>query len=62
MCQHTGQVQVHHVGKLGHLGKPGTPQPAWAALMTRKRRKTLVVCTTCHDTIHDRKPTATITQ
>ncbi len=57
-CQHTGQVQVHHVGKLAHLGKPGTPKPEWAALMARKRRKTLVVCTTCHDTIHHRKPTA----
>jgi group II intron reverse transcriptase/maturase len=62
-CQHSGEVQVHHVGKLAHLGKPGTPQPAWAALMARKRRKTLVICATCHDTIHNRKPTATpITQ
>jgi hypothetical protein len=52
MCQHTGEVEVHHVGKLAHLGKPGTPQPPWAALMTRRRRKTLVVCAACHGVIH----------
>jgi group II intron reverse transcriptase/maturase len=61
MCQHTGEVEVHHVGKLAHLGKPGKPQPPWAQLMTRKRRKTLVVCAVCHDVIHDRRPTATPT-
>jgi hypothetical protein len=62
MCRHTGAVQVHHVGKLAHLNKPGRPQPAWAALMSKRRRKTLVVCQACHDTIHARQPTATPTQ
>ena len=61
MCQHAGEVEVHHVGKLAHLGKPGTPQPPWAQLMARKRRKTLVVCAVCHDVIHGRRPTATST-
>ena len=60
-CEHTGEVEVHHVGKLAHLGKPGKPQPPWAQLMMRKRRKTLVVCAACHDVIHDRRPTATTT-
>ncbi len=59
MCQRTGEVEVHHVGKLAHLAKPGKPQPPWAQLMARKRRKTLVVCTTCHNRIHNRQPTAT---
>jgi len=62
MCEHTGDMQVHHVGKLAHLGKPGQPQPAWAQLMAKRRRKTLVVCAACHDTIHARHPTATPTQ
>lgn len=62
MCQHTGEVQVHHVGKLAHLGKPGTPRSPWAELMAKKRRKTLVVCAACHDTIHSRQPTATTTE
>ena len=54
MCQHTGDVEVHHVGKLAHLRKPGEPQPPWAQLMTRMRRKTLVVCPACHNVIHGR--------
>jgi hypothetical protein len=32
---------------LAHLG-----QPAWAALMAKIRRKTLIVCSGCHDYIH----------
>jgi len=34
------------------LGRPGPGQPAWAALMANKRRKTLIVCADCHDHIH----------
>lgn len=26
--------------------------PAWAALMAQMRRKTLIVCATCHERIH----------
>jgi len=37
---------------LSQLGKPGPGQPAWAALMARMRRKTLIVCAPCHDWIH----------
>ena len=32
--------------------RPGPAQPAWAALMAKMRRKTLVVCAACHDDIH----------
>ena len=52
LCEEPGKVVVHQVRKLASLGEPGTGQPAWAALMARKRRKTLVVCRPCHDTIH----------
>jgi hypothetical protein len=52
LCEEPGKVVVHQVRKLASLGEPGTAQPAWAALMARKRRKTLVVCRPCHDTIH----------
>ena len=58
LCQRTGEVEVHHVGKLAHLGKPGRPRPPWAELMARRRRKTLVACAACHGSIHDRRPTA----
>jgi group II intron reverse transcriptase/maturase len=52
ICGHAGEVDVHQVRKLADLGKPGQPRPAWAELMARRRRKTLVVCPSCHDTIH----------
>jgi group II intron reverse transcriptase/maturase len=58
LCGQTGKVVVHQVRKLASLGKPGTGQPAWAALMARKRRKTLVVCHPCHDAICHGRPAA----
>jgi hypothetical protein len=58
LCGEPGQVAVHQVRKLAHLGGPSAGQPAWAALMAKRRRKTLVVCHPCHDAIHDWQPTA----
>jgi len=58
LCGEPRKVQVHQIRKLAQLGKPGTDQPPWAALMARKRRKTLIVCHPCHDTIHGRQLTA----
>jgi hypothetical protein len=52
LCGQHGTVAVHQVAKLARLGKPGPGQPAWAAVMARKRRKTLVVCQPCHEVIH----------
>jgi group II intron reverse transcriptase/maturase len=52
LCEHGTTVAVHQVAGLAHLGKPGPGQPAWAALMARMRRKTLIVCAACHDHIH----------
>jgi group II intron reverse transcriptase/maturase len=52
LCEQGTTVAVHHVARLADLGKPGPDQPAWASLMTRKRRKTLIVCATCHEHIH----------
>ena len=52
LCGDPGKVLVHQVRKLASLGPPGSGQPAWAALMAAKRRKTLVVCAVCHDAIH----------
>lgn len=59
LCEEPGKVQVHQIRKLAQLNQSGADQPAWANLMARKRRKTLVVCHPCHDTIHSRHPTAT---
>jgi group II intron reverse transcriptase/maturase len=52
LCEHGVTVAVHQVAGLAQLGKPGPGQPAWAALMARMRRKTLIVCPACHDYIH----------
>jgi group II intron reverse transcriptase/maturase len=52
LCEHGTTVDVHQVAKLADLGKKGPDQPAWAALMAKMRRKTLVVCDACHDWIH----------
>jgi group II intron reverse transcriptase/maturase len=51
-CGDLGSVLVHQVRRLASLGPPGPGQPAWAVLMARKRRKTLVVCPPCHEAIH----------
>jgi group II intron reverse transcriptase/maturase len=58
LCEQRAKVQVHQVRNLAQLTKTGQPQPAWAELMARKRRKTLVVCPTCHATIHAGQPAA----
>ena len=58
LCEQWAEVRVHQVRKLADLTKPGQPQPAWARIMARRRRKTLVVCQRCHDTIHARQPAA----
>jgi hypothetical protein len=58
LCEEPAKVVVHQVRSLASLGKPGTDRPVWAALMARKRRKTLVVCHPCHDAIHNRAPIA----
>ncbi|HEV3292176.1 MAG TPA: hypothetical protein VG123_24625, partial [Streptosporangiaceae bacterium] len=52
LCEHGTTVAVHQVAALKRLGKPGPGQPAWAALMARMRRKTLIVCADCHARIH----------
>jgi hypothetical protein len=52
LCEHGATVAVHQVAALASLGRPGPGQPAWAALMAKMRRKTLIVCGACHDWIH----------
>jgi group II intron reverse transcriptase/maturase len=52
LCETGTTVTVHQVTGLKTLGKPGPGQPAWAALMAKMRRKTLIVCAPCHDWIH----------
>ena len=43
------EVYMHHVKKLKDL----TGQSEWEELMKRKRRKSLAVCSDCHELIHE---------
>jgi len=53
MCGNKGQIQVHHVRKLSDLKTPGRKdKPVWVHRMAALRRKTLMVCTGCHEAIH----------
>lgn len=61
LCEKRTNVEVHQVRQLADLATTGQP-PAWTQLMSRMRRKTLVVCQPCHKTIHAKQPAATNTQ
>ena len=61
-CEQKTTVEVHQVRKLADLRQPGRPQPAWAQIMAKMRRKPLVVCLTCHQAIHAKQPAATSTE
>ncbi len=60
-CEQRGQVEVHQIRRLADLAGNRQPQPEWAQLMARRRRKTLVVCPDCHQRIHTRQPAASLT-
>ena len=62
LCRNTDGISVHHVRRLADLHRPGQPQPAWAQQMAKRRRKTIVVCRSCHDTVHAGQPTPHLTQ
>jgi hypothetical protein len=60
LCGSTQRLEVHHIRKLADLNRPGrNEKPAWVKVMAKRRRKTLITCTVCHDNIHAGRPTAT---
>jgi group II intron reverse transcriptase/maturase len=62
VCGSTERLEVHHIRKLADLNKPGrNAKPAWVQIMAKRRRKTLVTCTSCHDAIHAGQPVAKTT-
>jgi hypothetical protein len=53
----TEKIEIHHIRALKDLEKyPGREKPAWVKLMAARRRKTLVLCRTCHRAIHNGRP------
>ncbi|MBI4313131.1 MAG: maturase [Chloroflexi bacterium] len=63
LCGSYEGVQVHHIRKLADLKVKGRKAiPGWKQVMISRRRKTLVVCQTCHQAIHHGKPARHETQ
>ena len=53
LCGSRNHVQVHHIRALKDLNQKGRREkPLWAKIMSARRRKTLVVCKSCHEDIH----------
>ena len=53
LCGSQENIEVHHIRKLADLKKPGRKEkPVWMKRMIALRRKTLIVCRTCHIAIH----------
>src|SRR5262249_1607330 len=45
----TDKIEVHHIRARKDLEKyPGREKPQWVQIMAARRRKTLVLCHTCH--------------
>ncbi len=56
-CGSTEQVEVHHIRALKDLEKyTGREKPQWVRVMAARRRKTLVLCRTCHMDLHAGRP------
>ncbi len=57
VCGANGDIEVHHIRALKDLLVKGRKEkPLWMQIMSARKRKTLMVCRTCHDAIHAGKP------
>ncbi|HCB50638.1 MAG TPA: hypothetical protein DEP47_14255, partial [Chloroflexi bacterium] len=54
LCGSVERIEVHHVRKLADVRKKyhGRKPPQWVTFMLGRRRKTVVVCQSCHRSIH----------
>ena len=66
VCEHCGatrlteQIEVHHIRALKDLNRyEGREKPSWVKIMAARRRKTLVLCRTCHQDLHAGRPLQT---
>ncbi len=58
LCGARGDIEVHHIRALKDLKMKGRKeQPLWMQVMSARKRKTLMVCSQCHDAIHAGRPT-----
>jgi group II intron reverse transcriptase/maturase len=66
VCEHCGatrmtdQIEVHHIRALKDLNKyEGRDKPSWVKMMAARRRKTIVLCHSCHVDLHAGRPLKT---
>lgn len=53
----TEKIEVHHIRALKDLKRyDGREKPDWVKIMAARRRKTLVICRTCHHNLHAGRP------
>jgi hypothetical protein len=52
-CGSTEEIESHHIRAMKHLHEyPGRPKPEWVKRMIALKRKTLILCRTCHADLH----------
>ncbi|WP_338010130.1 group II intron reverse transcriptase/maturase [Ktedonobacter racemifer] len=57
LCGSKDRVEIHHIRALKDLDQKGRREkPLWAKVMSARKRKTLVVCWSCHRNIHAGQP------
>jgi len=52
LCGSSAGINVHHIRKLADLRKHGQTPPRWVETMAARRRKTMILCRTCHTDLH----------
>ena len=63
ICKRDTDIEVHQIRKLADLvGAGQTSRPEWMNIMANKRRKTLMVCRPCHDSIHSERTASASTE
>ncbi len=59
ICGSSEDVEVHHVQAMRKLHEhPGRPKPEWVKRMIALKRKTLLLCKTCHEAVEHGLPIA----
>lgn len=57
ICGNTEKLEVHHIRAMKDLQKyPGREKPIWVRRMIERKRKTMIVCRTCHEDITYGRP------
>jgi group II intron reverse transcriptase/maturase len=55
LCNSTQNIEVHHIRKMADIKKRykgRNEPPKWVKFMMQRNRKTIVICSQCHDKIH----------